>query len=1102
MVDKPSLNEAKILSRAIQLLSEAATLNKVYNAVTQIFLIGAADRCTLLIFQEHRVNQRPDFAQVIGVQGIALEDEAADLVGYSIRLKQHTQPMDLVCGTFEQAITPEELSERADPPQLWFPSDVWTGKIATLSQTDTGAELRNRNQDWFNHFNICTQAMIPLFNRGGVYGLVLVDYCTSHQFAAQEIALFNLLAVQSATTIAHNLQLVNAQQRVQKIQFGAEISKVTNSILDPQRLFEQSVNLIQDGFEAYYVGLFLVDDAGEWAVLHAGTGAAGEAQMTAGHKLAVDDQSMIGWCVTHKEARIDLAVGEDNIRFDNPHLPLTRSEIALPLISRDIVLGALSIQSSRPSAFSRNDITTLQTMADQLANAILNSRLFQHLNDAKGQVENLYRMSYQIALATTVDEAAAVAIKYVPKASFDSLSISLFDDSEDPDNTWIRIAALWDVDALEDEMLNQRFSAHEMPIIKHATADREIIIEDIYEHPLVDEVTRQTYANLNIRSAIILPICVAQRVLGWLTATVMNQPQTYTEADITPLRTIVNQIGLVIDRLQKTTSLLDANKHYEAMVANIPGAVYRSKLTGEDDRHGFQYLGPQITEITGYSAQNILAQDISWLENVVHPNDQEYVNVKYQSMAQTQAPYRLEYRIITRNDEIRYISERGKGVFDDAGRLIHMDGILFDVTDRHLLSQAVERRAAQFEAIAEVGQAASAILDVGLLMTKTVDQISYTFGFYYAGFFLVDPDRTWAILQAGSGEAGKKMLAEGHRLKCDESSMVGWATFHGQARIALDVGDEPHRFDSPHLPLTRSEIALPLIARGRVIGALDVQSRQPNAFDTDDITTLQLMANQLANVIENARLLQRTEQNLHETEILYRLTGEMLLAKTEDELFKIFVTNVADLGLDSVSISAFLNEGQEQILEVKHIWTRYETSFQSGQRVKVSDFFLEPFVTRPQMFVIQDVHTDLRLTPAMRQHFIALDVYSIIIVPVMMPTLAGTVHLTYKKQPQTFTQSQIRLTESLVQQLSVVWQNLQLMASIERRYRREQIIREITGKIHATTGVDQVLQTTLNELSSVFNVPVGMAHLNIKPDSTGDGVLPAAHQTDDKIDQE
>jgi putative methionine-R-sulfoxide reductase with GAF domain len=97
--------------------------------------------------------------------------------------------------------------------------------------------------------------------------------------------------------------------------------------------------------------LFLVDDARAYAVLRAGTGEAGAAMMAAGHKLKVGGASMIGQCIATGEPRIALDVGEEAVRFENPHLPDTHSEMALPLRSRDWVMGALTVQSVKVAAF-------------------------------------------------------------------------------------------------------------------------------------------------------------------------------------------------------------------------------------------------------------------------------------------------------------------------------------------------------------------------------------------------------------------------------------------------------------------------------------------------------------------------------------------------------------------------------------------------------------------------------------------------------------------------------------------------------------------------------------------------------------------------------
>ena len=172
------------------------------------------------------------------------------------------------------------------------------------------------------------------------------------------------------------------------------------------------------------------------------------------------------------------------------------------------------------------------------------------------------------------------------------------------------------------------------------------------------------------------------------------------------------------------------------------------------------------------------------------------------------------------------------------------------------------------EASAQVARQAAAIRDVKELVNATVHLISEEFGFYHAGLFLLDETKTYAVLKAASSEGGQRMLARSHQLKVGEEGIVGYVAATGRSRIALDVGEDAVFFNNPDLPLTRSEIALPLKIRGEVIGVLDVQSTEAGAFSENDAAILQTMADQVALAIENARLVEQTQANVHELNIL------------------------------------------------------------------------------------------------------------------------------------------------------------------------------------------------------------------------------------------
>ena len=176
----------------------------------------------------------------------------------------------------------------------------------------------------------------------------------------------------------------------------------------------------------------------------------------------------------------------------------------------------------------------------------------------------------------------------------------------------------------------------------------------------------------------------------------------------------------------------------------------------------------------------------------------------------------------------------------------------------------LEHRLGQIRSAAQISQLIAAEIDPQKLLQQVVDLIKDRFALYYAGVFLISEDNLFAKLEAGTGEAGRRMVAEGHKLGVGGSSMVGWATANRKARIAMDVGQEAIRFDNPHLPLTRTELALPLLRGKDPIGALTIQSTEPEAFDEDDIIVLQGIADSLATAIENAQFISKIEMNLNE----------------------------------------------------------------------------------------------------------------------------------------------------------------------------------------------------------------------------------------------
>ncbi len=208
--------------------------------------------------------------------------------------------------------------------------------------------------------------------------------------------------------------------------------------------------------------------------------------------------------------------------------------------------------------------------------------------------------------------------------------------------------------------------------------------------------------------------------------------------------------------------------------------------------------------------------------------------------------------------------------------------------NKHLLQQnermfsMLERRHKLLQTAARAGQMVTSILDMDDLLKHTVNIICSEFNFYYSGIFLISEDQNWAILRAGYAAAGRSMLAENYRLPVDDKSMIGKSILTQQAQIASNVSGEETRFNNPHLPNTRSEMALPLIVDARALGAVTVQSDQLNVFTEEDITSLQTMADQIAIALNNAQLMSKLETA--NSEILRTKTFEAIATATGEAI--------------------------------------------------------------------------------------------------------------------------------------------------------------------------------------------------------------------------
>jgi GAF domain-containing protein len=283
-------------------------------------------------------------------------------------------------------------------------------EIARLSAELQSLQVGSAASTWFG---------VPLIVANDLIGVLAVENeLDDNAFSQREVELLQILAGPLAIAINNLLQLeavqnalaAQSEQRVQ-LQTAAAVAAAATSILDLDELIQGSVNLIQERFDLYYAGLFLINRETNNAVLRAGTGEAGRIQVERHHKLAVGGRSLIGGATHDGLPRITQDVTLDKEWHPNPDLPETRAELALPMRVRGTIIGALTVQSVTPNAFGPELIGTLQTMADQMAVAIENARLLQQTEARAQRQQALNQISTQLYRTADVNEIIRIGLK-------------------------------------------------------------------------------------------------------------------------------------------------------------------------------------------------------------------------------------------------------------------------------------------------------------------------------------------------------------------------------------------------------------------------------------------------------------------------------------------------------------------------------------------------------------------------------------------------------------------------------------------------------------------------------------------------------------------
>lgn len=770
-------------------------------------------------------------------------------------------------------------------------------------------------------FGASTLFSVPLFLGPQYKGVLYISTRTPHPFSSQETRIYQTLADQAVIAIERH-RLLEATRRErdraallfefgQKLSQTSAIDEVKQAVLEftPKIGASHSEMYITDGGELYTLASTLPDRqnlsataAAELAkvVLTKGT----EARALKTRKITVKNIDQEGW-------HIDTA----------PESQQIQSLICVPFVSqRSNLQGTLTYFHTDKYAFGPDQVQMFESMAIQTLATLENSWLLQQTATALSDTELLYRATRDFNSCQHIEDLLAVLVQSFAwteaqqeqsaggAANLNHMSIGLITALEEngaPKH--LDLVAGWHRaeggmnEPISVATPNLKITSEQYPFLKQLSAAKPTRIkpDQAGAEPFLAEHLGQS------RAALSLPLRVGTNWLGVLFIASYADDLALKPNVSNQITTLAGQVAVVIQNLQLIeetqqnlyNSEILSHLSQELLLADTIESIYKLSLdaiAATDPSRGaaiFAYVQtdegvqfelvaiwdnpkrtwPAILPGARFSAvdlglkpllktgQTVTSSNV--IEDVDFSDTLRQLLYLMQIKSLVAVPIWLNkevngFMLIGHDTSTTTFTADTIWLYENIGRLT--SGAL---ENRRLIAEA-QYRAAQLQTAAEVAQAATSHLNLDTLLAQSVDLIRDRFDFYHVSIYLVDEYRKYATVEAASGEVGQQLLAKQHKLGVGGKSIVGAVTGAGKARLALDIGPAAVQFNDPLLPRTRSELALPLAARGRVIGALDIHSAKANAFSESDITILQSMASQLANAIEAARSFQQANQAL------------------------------------------------------------------------------------------------------------------------------------------------------------------------------------------------------------------------------------------------
>jgi len=895
---------------------------------------------------------------------------------------------------------------------------------------------------------------------------IFLDIYASHiTYGSQEATQIVFSDITASIKNKENLKKIayDLERRAVQLQVAAEVARDATKEHSLQPLLNRAVDLIKDRFGFYHAGLFLVSSDSKYVILTAATGKAGQKMLEQGHKLQIGKEGIVGYVANTGEARIASDVGEDSAHFENPYLPKTHSEIAVPLLAGNTVIGVLDVQSQQESIFDEEDIRVIEIIADQLAVAIQNVQLLEATQYHTRQLRGLYETT--LATSSILDTEKILARFFIQIDRLMSPDVFLI-GLLDKDTQEIVIATAIENGKELDALINRRISPKMEGllswIVKHK---RHLLIKNFDEcKPPVKPLEHGE----KVLSWLGVPLITRNRLVG--VATVQSfKPNSFDDEDRRFLESMATQVATALENARLFEA--EAQEREQAQVLRESARAISSLLSLDDV---IEAVLEQLSKVLSYDRGNIMLIE----EDRLHVKGSKgYEKYTKNPLWGSFSLERQHLKDVIQNkktivlEDTKKVSSWVEAEFGYPVRswlgvpilvrknvigILSLDRITSESFTRNeielaetfathtaaaienaRLFEAAEQRARELEAVHQATLSLTANLQPEEVFNSILESVFKLMpDIKDAHIFLYDGTSLYfsAFLHKNGNKEGPVSIPRQHGLtyQVARTQEIIWVSDMKTHPLYADV--------ARNKDWEGGILGLPLLIGDRTVGVMNITFQHAREFQQSELRVLKLLSDQAAITIENARLFEQVAIERRRVSLLYDISKKLAASLNVSTILEQTIGLITRSLGGKVGIAKLYNE-TTQVLEDRAIYGRDINSpeVKNAKHLALGEGITGWVAKNQEAVYVPDVRNDKRWI-----HIKGIDnpQGSIIVAPILSGTnLLGVLSI-QSDAARSFSEEHLDLLNAISQQVGLALSNAQRYQDVNH------LVERLAGEQH------------------------------------------------------